>query len=222
MQTTIDRLNDHFIICAFGRVGRAVARRFLDEGVPFVVVDPDESLETRMSDMNVPHLIGDPSNEDVLRQGGVDRARGLVCAVDSDATNVFITLTARALKPDLFIVARAASSESIPRLEKAGADRVVSPYVTSGEAMALMSLRQDVVGMLDVADLEDREVRVEELVVGAGSHLDGRSVGDIAGEAVALVVRHRDGSVTVGPPSDRRLETGDRLLLMGDERTLRG
>ena len=222
MQTTIDRLEDHFIICAFGRVGRTVARRFLDEDVPFVVVDPDESLETRMSDMSVPHLIGDPSNEDVLRQAGVDRAQGLVCAVDSDATNVFITLTARALKPDLFIVARAASSESIPRLEKAGADRVVSPYVTSGQAMALMSLRQDVVGMLDVADLEDRDVRVEELVVGAGSDLDGRPVADVAGEALALVVRHPDGSVTVGPSSDRRLKPGDRLLLMGDERTLRG
>ncbi|HEX6207276.1 MAG TPA: potassium channel family protein [Actinomycetota bacterium] len=220
MKHVIDRLEGHFVVCAFGRVGRTVARRFLDAGVPFVVVDRDEALEARMVDMNVPHLIGDPSDEEVLHQAGIDRARGLVCAVDSDATNVFITLTARALKPDLFIVARAATSESIPRLEKAGADRVVSPYVTSGEAMALMSLRQDVVGMLDVADLGDRDVRVEELVVSAGSHLEGLRVKEAAGQALALALRHADGSTTVGPSADRPLRAGDRLLLMADERTL--
>src|SRR5688500_12080123 len=123
MERRIARMKDHFIVCAFGRVGRTVAREFKDEAVPFVVIDSDEDLEEDLIEEGVEYLIEDPSREDVLREAGVERARGLVCAVDSDATAVFITLTARAINPGLFIVARASESQSVERLKRAGANR---------------------------------------------------------------------------------------------------
>ena len=141
MQRRIDDLTGHFIVCAYGRVGRAVARELEAEGAAFVVVDPDERLVERMRDEGVAFIIDDPTHEHVLRAAGADRARGLVCAVDSDATNVYIALVARALNPELFIVARASEPGSDQRLLRAGANRVVSPFVSSGRHMALVAMR---------------------------------------------------------------------------------
>ena len=221
MLRQIERLKDHYIVCAFGRVGRTVAREFREEGVPFVVVDSNEALEERMVNEGVLYLIGDPSQEDVLRRTGIERARGLVCAVDSDSTNVFIALMARSINPDIFIVARASASESIPRLQNAGADRVISPYVTSGQQMALMSLRPGVVGMFGIEMRGEREVRLEEVQVEEGSHLAHASVADALGKATLLAIRHGDGTVTANPRSNQRLRPGDRLVLLGEEEVLR-
>jgi voltage-gated potassium channel len=167
MQRRIDDLTGHFIVCAYGRVGRAVARELEAQGASFVVVDPDERLVERMRDEGVAYLIDDPSHETVLHNAGVERARGLVCAVDSDATNVFIALVARALNPDLFIVARASEPGSDRRLLRAGANRVVSPFVSSGRHMALVAMRpsaDDVValGASGAASMALEEVRVEQ------------------------------------------------------------
>ena len=139
MDKRIEALRGHFIVCAYGRVGRAAARELEAAGLPFVVVDPKEDLRERMEEDALLYLVDDPSLEPVLRRAGVERARGLLCAVDSDATNVFITLTARQMNPDLFIVARASDPGSTERLERAGADRVVSPFVSSGRHMVRMA-----------------------------------------------------------------------------------
>lgn len=221
MERRIQRLKDHFIVCAFGRVGRTVSREFRAEGVPFVVVERDEELEERMIDEDVLYLLDDPSQEQVLRDAGVERARGLICAVDSDATNVFITLTARAINPGLFIVARASESQSVDRLQRAGADRVISPYITSGHHMALMALRPGVVGSLDIQAPVERGLRLEEVLVEEGSPLAGKSAGDAAGKASLLAVRHSDGRVTANPRMNLRLKPGDVLILLGEEEQLR-
>ncbi|MGH9195224.1 MAG: potassium channel family protein, partial [Acidimicrobiia bacterium] len=117
----INQLNDHYIICAFGRVGRTAAQEFKEQGVPFLAIDVREDLTAMMEEQGINYLIGDPTEESVLRQAGIDRAKGLVCAVDSDATNVYITLTARAINPGLSIVARASNPESVDKLMRAGA-----------------------------------------------------------------------------------------------------
>src|SRR5215469_14088102 len=136
MRRRIDDLRGHFIVCAYGRVGRAIARELEAEGVPFVVVDSKAELEPDLDRDGQCYLIGDASDEAVLRQAGIDRAQGLICAVDSDAENVFITLTARALNPHLRIVARASERASIDKLVRASADEVVSPYVLTGGRMS--------------------------------------------------------------------------------------
>jgi voltage-gated potassium channel len=212
MDRRIAALNGHFIVCAYGRVGRAVARELARDGTPFVVVDPKEELRERMEADGVAFLIDDPSLEPVLRAAGVERAAGLLCAVDSDATNVYITLMARSLNPDLLIVARASEPGSESRLERAGADRVVSPFVTSGRHMALMALRPQTVDPLEAGSLGERSLEVEERLIGPDSPLLSRSVA-AAGSPV-LAIRRADGRVVPNPQPSETLGAGDVVLLL--------
>jgi voltage-gated potassium channel len=201
-------------------VGRAVARELQRAGAPFLVIDPKEELRERMAEDGVAFLIDDPSSEAVLRTAGVDRARSLVCAVDSDATNVYITLIARSLRPDLTIVARASEPGSPERLEHAGANRVVSPFVTSGQHMATMAMRPEVV---DVVRTENDPARptiaVEEQLIEAGSALAETAVGS-AGSSV-LAIRRSDGQVVAAPSAETLVHAGDTVLLLaaGDPAT---
>jgi voltage-gated potassium channel len=221
MERRIEALRDHHVICTYGRVGRTVAREYEGEGVSFVVIDPKEDLEEQMRADGVPYIIADPSSEEVLRRAGVQRARGLVCAVDSDASNVYIALTARFLNPDIFIVARAGERGSAERLFRAGADRVVSPYVTSGRHMALVSLRPRVVDFFEVVGLGGGEARLDELVVEEGSPLVGRSLTEVCGPAVPLLLRRGDGQVVANPRGDERLAPEDLIFLYGEPGALR-
>jgi voltage-gated potassium channel len=218
MDRRIAQLRDHFIVCAYGRVGRAVARELEDQGEPFVVVDPKESLVERLDEDGVPYLIADPSEEAVLRAAGVERARGLVCAVDSDATNVYITLIARSVKPDLFIVARASEPGSDERLQRAGADRVISPYVSSGRHMARVALRPAFADVLSLESVGAPSLEVDEVRVDEASALSGRTLESAFPERPVLAVRRRSGSLTANPTGDLRLELGDLVLLLGQDR----
>lgn len=218
MQKRLDEMNEHFIICAYGRVGRAVARDFEAEGVPFLVIDPKEELEERMIEDGVAYLIDDPSLESVLTKAGVARAKGLVCAVDSDATNVYITLMARSLNPDIFIVARASEPGSDIRLEKAGADRVVSPFVSSGRHMALMAQRPAIADAVELTSrARARPLWVEELIIEEGSPLSGRTVAEARGSSSALALRRPDGRVTTTPGDEVVLDPGALLLVLAEE-----
>lgn len=216
MQRRIDDLTGHFIVCAYGRVGRAVARELEAEGASFVVVDPDERLLERMREDGVPYLIEDPTHEAVLRTAGVDRARGLVCAVDSDATNVYIALVARALNPDLFIVARASEPGSDQRLLHAGANRVVSPFVSSGRHMALVAMRPSAEDVVALGTSGRSSMALEEVRVDPGSALDGVSIGQGLGSTPVLAIRHMGGQITPNPGADLHLRQGDLVLLLGE------
>lgn len=221
MRRRIDALDNHFIICAYGRVGRTVAREFEAQGVDFVVVEAQEDLEEVMVRDGVAYLVADPSLEPALKAAGVERARGLVCAVDSDATNVYIALTARSLNPDIFIVARAAEPYSAERLTKAGADRVISPYVTSGRHMAMMAMRPRVVDYMEMVTADTRGVRMEELLIEPNSALVGRTVGEAIGKATPLAVLSHDGVITPNPGRELELHAEDVLVLLGEESDLR-
>ena len=211
MTKRIADLEEHFIVCAYGRVGRAAVLELQAAEVPFVVVDPKEELRARMERDEVTFLIDDPSLEPVLRHVRVEAARGLICAVDSDATNVFITLAARSLNPDLFIVARASEPDSHDRLARAGADRVVSPYASSGRHMVKMALDPTVVDLLDEAD--DRgSIDVEERRIDPPSNLIGTTVGE--SKAPILAIRRSDGRLEPRPGSDAVVEEGDVVLLL--------
>lgn len=216
MQRAVDRMSGHFIVCGYGRVGRTVARELEGEGAAFVVVDRNEELEEELSRDGVVNLIGDASSDDVLRAAGIDRARGLVSTLDSDANNVFVTIVARALNHDLYVVARASESTAADRMYKAGADRVVSPYVSSGRHMALLALRPRVVDYMDVTTDDGPGLRLEEVVVEARSALEGRLLSEIAGDAVPLVVKRVDGELIQTPDPTLRLGDGDVIVLLSD------
>jgi K+:H+ antiporter subunit KhtU len=215
MQERLEDLEDHYIVCAYGRVGRAAARELEAESVPFVVVEPREDVEPRMRSDRVLYLRGDPTSEPILQRAGIERARGLVCAVDSDATNVFITLTARSLNPDIYIVARASEAETPERLRRAGANRVISPYRSSGQRMAHLVLRPRVVDSLELLGK-----RLEEVVIESGSTLIGRTLADACGGAVPLVIYGSDGETTMHPGLDEVVRSGDRILVWGEGATL--
>ncbi|MGH2746617.1 MAG: potassium channel family protein [Actinomycetota bacterium] len=220
MERRVDRIDKHFVVCAYGRVGRTVAREFEAEGVRFVVVEPLEEMENQMINDGVLFILGDPTSETVLTRAGIERARGLVCAMDSDAKNVYITLAARSLNPDIFIVARASEAVSADRLYRAGANRVISPYVSSGRHMALLALRPRVVDYFDLGLGEKPAVRLEELLIEPDSQLIGRSLDEVCVETIPLAIR-RDAQLVPNPDPQLRLAAGDLLILMGEQEALR-
>lgn len=217
MHKRIDRLKDHIVLCAYGRVGRAAAREFRETGVPFVIIDTQENLRADLEDSGAPFLIADPSRESVLLEAGIDRAKGLVCAVDSDAVNVYMTLTARALNPGLMIVARASDAETVDRLRRAGADRVVSPYDLGGRRMAFLSMRPAVIEFFDLLMVAP-DARLEEILVRAGSVLDGRSIGAACAEfegVSILAVKKPEGALLASPAPETELGAGDVVVALG-------
>ncbi len=215
-QQAIDALTDHVIICGFGRVGRQVARDLQAAGERYVVIDLGGEHEEAARRAGVRLVLGRASDDEMLLRAGIERARALVACVDSDAENVFITLSARQLSGEIPIIARASDPDAEPKLIHAGANRVISPYRTSGSEMARAALAPQVSGALDVTP----EYRLEEITVEPGSPADGSSVVDVRGDAIVVAVRRRDGTFLTQPPGRTTLHAGDILIALGVARTL--
>jgi voltage-gated potassium channel len=210
MERMIDSLTDHHIVCGYGRVGRQVARDLQAAGVDFVVVDTSEKNRHLAEGLDICFIGGDASEDTVLIEAGIERARSLITCADSDANNVFITLTARELRADIPIVARAAIEDTEKKLKRAGADRVISPYKSSGTEMARLALHPQLSGVVDVGDA----YRMEEILVGAAAAEESRTVGDISG-GVMIVGLRRGADFQPQPPSETALLAGDVVIAMG-------
>jgi voltage-gated potassium channel len=207
----IDDLKDHHLICGFGRVGRQVARDLQIGRVDFVVIDELDENKGLADHMGAPFLQGRPSDDEMLRAAGLDRAISVLACVDSDAENIFTCLTARELRSDITIVARASVEDSEKKLLRAGADRVISPYKSSGAEMARLALQPQVTGVVDVAP----EYRMEEIDVSEGCAGEGKTIGEVRGTTTVAAVRQADGRVSPQPPLDTVLRAGDVLVAMG-------
>ena len=221
LQRNLDALRDHFIICGYGRIGTQIVAEFEAHRVPYVVIDQTEEALERIRAENRLHIEGDASKEEVLKQAGIERARGLISAVDSDERAVYIVLAARAFNPNLYIVARAGRPDSIRRLELAGATRTISPYVMAGHRMADLARRPAMVDVLDTLHHGQAGIGVEELVVTGDSTAIGKTLegsGLLAAEAAkVLAVRRPDGTVNVNPPASTALGEGDMVIALGTE-----
>jgi voltage-gated potassium channel len=224
MKGQIERLNEHYILCGFGRVGEEVAREFASRKLPFVVIENNPEAIERADKRDYLLLVGDATTDAILKEAGIDRASCLLAASDSDSGNTFIVLAAKALRPDLFVVSRAAYPESEPRMLRAGAERVFSPYVIAGRQMALSALHPVVVEFIDTLSTREAGAPVlAEMEVSDGSGLAGRTIHDILHASASIVVlglQKSTGELRVGPPSDTRLEQGDRVIVMGQEAEL--
>jgi voltage-gated potassium channel len=216
MQRMIDATNDHFIICGFGRVGQQVARDLRGAGARYVIIDADPANREFATGIGVRFIEAEPSDDRALRQAGIERARAVVACVDSDAENVFITLTARELSPDLAIVARASQEDSERKLLRAGATRVISPYKASGAEMARIALHPQVSGVRDVAT----EYRMEEITVTPGCAGVGQTIGDIRGGSYIVGLRPVAGGFQPQPEAETVLAVGDVIMAMGTPRTM--
>jgi voltage-gated potassium channel len=223
---TIERLRDHYIICGFGRVGRRVAEEFQHAGVPFVVLDYSREAIAAAREAGAAFIEGNGTDDDDLARAGLERARGLVAASDDDADNLYITLSARAAKPNLLIVARASTDDAVKKLGLAGADRVVQPYLAAGRVMANLVLKPQVTAFVDVVTSgSGADLRFEEIEVTDACGQGGKTIRDldIRNETGALVValRKRDGTFDTTPEPEAVIEPGDVIVGVGTSDELR-
>lgn len=224
MERTVEALREHIIVCGYGRVGATVARELEHGGVPVVVIDTvSHSVEAAKAEG---HLVveGDATHDDVLLRAGVQRAKALITAVDSDATNVYVTLSARSLNPKLFIVARANEEGSEGKLRQAGAHRVVSPYTRAGRQIAELATRPRVADFIDFALSHGQlAFSIEEVEVASDGPLAGRTIGDLTarGIHVMAIVAFGPGQFDTHAPMDRVLMAGEQLIVSGTADVLR-
>lgn len=217
MQREIDRLTGHVIVCGFGRVGRATAQELARAGKDVVVIDRDEG---RFVDVPYPYILGNASSDEVLREAGIERAAILVASLDTDADSLYLTLSSRALNPDLMVIARARTDDSEHKFTLAGADRVVNPQRLGGDRIAAFALQPHVVDFLDVAmHSAELEFRLENVEVRQGSPLAGSTVRATrereGGGAMLLALRSQGGQFVSNPPADRVIEPGDVMIVVG-------
>jgi voltage-gated potassium channel len=222
----IDELHGHFILCGFGRIGSVIAEEFRQQGIPFVLVERDQERVNEALTLGMLAVEADASREEVLKRLHIDRARGLIAAVGTDAENVYTILTARVLAPGLFIVGRAETEDAERKLRRAGADRVVSPYAIGAQQMAQTALRPAVVDFVKLAtQAGSLELAMEQIRVAGTSGLAGQSL-------IEANLRQRFGVIVVGiqrasgrmefnPSPDAIMQDGDQLVVLGRPTSLR-
>ena len=227
MERALRRLHDHFIICGGGRFGREVAGEFARSQASYAVVDLDPDRCDMAGTPGLPFVTGDAGDDQALREAGVERAKGLVAALPEDDANLYVVLTARQLNPDLTIITQAVEQRSIDKLRLAGADRVVSPYLIAGRAMASALLRPSVVNFLDEALYrETTPLQIEQLQIPEHSPLVGQSVsgagiGDATGATVVAIHRPDGTMVSAAEALTTTVRNGDILVAVGTDQQLR-
>lgn len=221
MERELDRISGHYIICGAGRVGRSTAREFERNKVAFVIIEAKEAKAEDKTDSWLT-LVGDATQEKVLRAAHIERAKGIVAATTTDATNIYIVLTAKSLNPKLKIIARASEEAAEQHLRTAGADVVISPYGFAGHRIAQSFLRPNVVDFLDIAVSRHahEELVIEEVRVTDGSRIAGKTIGtsyihrDMG--IMVLAIRRQDGQPRFNPTADETIMPGDNLIVMGE------
>ena len=221
MDREIASLKDHFIICGAGRVGTSVAHELAQKPCPFVILESDEKALAGLDPKWLTQT-GDAASEKGLRDAGIDRARGLVAATTTDATNIYIVLTARSMNPRLKIITRASESAAEKHLKTAGADVVISPYAAAGHRIAQSFLRPNVLDFLDIATSRSGtlEMLIEEIKVGERSPLAGATIGASGIHhqfgIMVLAIRRTDGDTRFNPRAADMIQPGDNLIVMGE------
>jgi voltage-gated potassium channel len=216
----IRNLQDHVIVCGYGRVGRSALNMLRESSDSVVVIDQDEALVSEVREQGIAAVWGDATRDDPLREAGIERAGGLIASAGNDADNLFIVLSARTLNPKLHIVARTVNPENEAKMQRAGADRVVSPYQIGGRQMANILSRPNVTEFLDFVTLDSGlELWLEELRIGPDSPLAGQTVVEAnlrrkTGATLVALLRSSSGA-TLTPDESTRLEAGDELIVLG-------
>jgi len=215
------KINQHCIICGFGRMGRSLTQELRARGAPVIVIDQQSEVVERCDQSDIPAVLGNAADEQVLREAGIERAKSLVAAAKSDAENVFIVLTAKSIKPDLEVISRCNAEASIPKLEKAGANQVISPYAIAGRRIAEMLTHPNVTRFLDgILEFGDHQMRLEEFVVSHNSPLAGLSLMEARLKVAVLAVSHPDQEILSHPNGYTKLLPGASIIVMGVDEEL--
>lgn len=221
MERDLARLSDHYIVCGWGRMGEEIAQQFLHRRLPFVIVEPNETKCLQLVERGLLHVQGNGAEDEVLAAAGVNRARGLIAVAATDADNIFITLSARSLNRELFIVARSVHERDAHKLEVAGANRVISPYVIGARRIAAAVFHPTVSDFLD-QEIQSQALDWElgEVTIGAAADFAGRTLRECGlrertGCTVLAVQQGSSGQFAANPPPDTVLRSGDTLVVVG-------
>ena len=222
----IEKLKDHYIICGYGRVGRGAATELAHSGVPFVVVDNNPERVQRALLAGMLAVAADSTHDDTLREVGIERARGLVAALATDADNLFVLLSAKGLNPRIYVAARAAEEGAEDKMRRAGADAVFAPYAMTGHRLAQSLLRPHVVQFLDFTTKEaGDDISIEQVRVAAHSEMAGRTIREMQLRkevgVIVLAIRSASGEMLFNPPPDTPVREADYLIVMGRPENLR-
>ncbi|UCF56697.1 MAG: potassium channel protein [Deltaproteobacteria bacterium] len=221
----IRSIKNHYIICGFGRIGKIITRELKVNRIPMVVIDNDSEERQAFEDEDIPYITDDATSEDALLEAGIERAKGLVSVVASDADNLFITMSARTLNPGLFILARAAEEHTEKKLLRAGANKVFMPYLIGGQKMAHSITKPAVTDFLEfTVHTKDMGLEMGELVVSEKSRLNGAALIDSGirqeMDVIIVAIRTREGEMKFNPSSQTRIEAGDTLISLGKSNDL--
>ena len=222
----IDKLEKHYIVCGYGRVGRAATRELQQAGVPIVVVDRNPEKVERAIHAGLPAVAADSTQDATLEEVGIRRAKGLIAALATDADNLFLILSAKTLNEKLKVAARVGDEEAEAKLRRAGADTVFAPYTNAGHQLALSLVRPHVVQFLDAATAGiGLDVCLEQIRVSGGSELASKSLKQVQLRrdlgVIVLAIRKAGGQMLFNPPADAAIEGGDFLIVMGEHENVR-
>jgi voltage-gated potassium channel len=225
LEKQISKLNNHYIICGYGRIGQVLCRYLIQKYLDVVVIEKDEARLPRLNDDGVLYILGEATDEKILLDAGVKRAKGLLTALATDADNVFLVLTAKHHNPELLIVARASQETTKKTLYAAGADKVISPYDLGARRMAHAILRPTVIHFLELAFSDDKtDIQVEEFPVTEASKLAGVRLFESGIRKdlnlIIISIKKPDGSMQFNPSADSVLEPGDVVIAVGENRNL--
>lgn len=228
MNRQISRLRDHYIVCGFGRIGKEICKILQEHHRPFVVIEKDPEEIKVLEELQFYQLQGEASDDEVLQRAGIEKAKGLVSVVASDADNLYITLTARGLNPDLFIMTRSSGSPGVQtKLKRAGATRVISPYSIGARRMAHLIVRPTVTDFIDLTmRAGELDLIMEELQVGPSSHLNGKNL--IESEirkkydVIVVAIKRQDGTMLFNPKSETMIKSSDILIVLGNSEHIAG
>ena len=224
----LDKLNNHYIVCGAGRVGRSVVRELRRSAVPILLIDSSPERAQWGITEGIPTLVADATEDETLRRAHVESAKGLVAAISSDAENVYVTLSARGLNPDLIISARATDEQAEKKLRRAGATTVFTPYTFIGHRLAQSMLRPHVLNFLDVASAfiggSDLDIETEQVLIEAGSPFCSQTLEEARIRqtygVIILAIRKASGAMVFSPAGDLRIEKGDVLIAIGERSQL--
>jgi voltage-gated potassium channel len=216
----LEQIKDHFIVCGYGRIGSIIAAELHQQGVPLAVIERDPERVRQAVDRGWLALEADASREEVLAKAGIHRARGLITAVGTDAENVFTVLTARVMRPDLFIIARVESDDAEHKLRRAGADRVISPYQIGATQMVQTALRPAVVDFFHLATSSDRlDLSMEQVHIKDDSPLANQTIVDAGIRqrfgVIVVGIKRAGGGMDFNPPPEAVMRSGDELVVLG-------
>ena len=225
LEKQISELNDHYIICGFGRIGTIISRELADENISFVVIEQDAEKIKQLEEDHFLYLNMDATSEEALLQAGLKKAKGIVTAVRSDSDNVFITLTAKGLRPDIFVLARASDVQNESKILRAGASRVVCPYLYGGRRMAQILKKPTVVDFIDFAMMDSQlGLSMEEAVVGPASDLIGKTLIDSQIRqrfgVVIVAIKKPTSEMIFNPTPTEKLESQDTIVVIGKKEDL--